>query len=184
MSIETTTESVLTPGLLEACRGRAALYDRENRFFQDDFDALKEAGYLRMAVPRELGGLGLNLAQVARETDIDTGVVGDKAVHLPRQVVLHVTRREQHARYRKDAPGAAGRQLGEPVADRRTCELEIAGGKIDRWQPPPQRLGERLEFTDRLGIAAAMAADQHRRPAHRLAHRLTRERPRPRVALP
>ena len=47
----------------ERCGG----YDRENRFFQEDFDDLKRAGYLTMAVPKELGGRGLNLAQVCRE---------------------------------------------------------------------------------------------------------------------
>ena len=60
--------SVLTEDLLERCRERAPIYDRENRFCQDDFDELKAAGYLLMAVPRELGGLGMSLAQVARET--------------------------------------------------------------------------------------------------------------------
>src|SRR2546425_9209192 len=63
-----TTESVLTQELLDRCRERAPVYDRENRFCQEDFDELKAAGYLLMTVPRELGGLGMNLAQVARET--------------------------------------------------------------------------------------------------------------------
>ena len=62
------TESVLTPQLLARCRERAPQYDRENRFFQEDFDELKAAGYLRMALPEEFGGLGLNVAQVGRET--------------------------------------------------------------------------------------------------------------------
>lgn len=62
------SESVLTDGLLERCRERAPLYDRENRFCQEDFDELKAAGYLRMAIPREFGGLGMSLAQVGRET--------------------------------------------------------------------------------------------------------------------
>jgi alkylation response protein AidB-like acyl-CoA dehydrogenase len=62
------SESVLTERLLERCRERAPHYDRENRFCQEDFDELKAAGYLLMAVPRELGGLGMNLAQVGRET--------------------------------------------------------------------------------------------------------------------
>jgi alkylation response protein AidB-like acyl-CoA dehydrogenase len=44
------------------------VYDRENRFFQQDFDDLRSAGYLRMAIPKELGGLGLNLAEVGLET--------------------------------------------------------------------------------------------------------------------
>ena len=60
--------SILTQPLLDACRERAPVYDRENRFFQEDFDELKAAGYLRMAIPKELGGLGMNLAQVAQET--------------------------------------------------------------------------------------------------------------------
>jgi alkylation response protein AidB-like acyl-CoA dehydrogenase len=62
------TGSMLSQELLDGCRERAPIYDRENRFFQEDFDALKAAGYLLIAVPKELGGLGMSLAQVARET--------------------------------------------------------------------------------------------------------------------
>jgi len=58
---------VLSDGLVEHCAERAAAYDRENRFFFEDFSELKEAGYLTVAVPREFGGRGLNLAQVCRE---------------------------------------------------------------------------------------------------------------------
>jgi alkylation response protein AidB-like acyl-CoA dehydrogenase len=61
-------ESVLSEPLLETLRSRAGTYDRENRFFQEDFDDLRQAGYLRLAIPRELGGYGLPLAGVARET--------------------------------------------------------------------------------------------------------------------
>src|SRR5260221_2712296 len=46
---------------------RAAGYDKENRFFHEDFADLRDADYLTMAVPCELGGRGLNLAQVCRE---------------------------------------------------------------------------------------------------------------------
>jgi alkylation response protein AidB-like acyl-CoA dehydrogenase len=62
------TGSVLTDQLLIRCRERAPQYDRDNRFFQEDFDELKAAGYLRMAIPREFGGLGMNLVEVGRET--------------------------------------------------------------------------------------------------------------------
>ncbi len=62
------SESVLTDRLLEKCRERAPQYDRDNKFCQEDFDELKAAGYLRMAIPREFGGLGLSVAQVGRET--------------------------------------------------------------------------------------------------------------------
>ena len=58
--------SVLTPSLLERCRERAPQYDRDNTFCQEDFDELKAAGYLKMALPKEYGGPGFNLAQVAR----------------------------------------------------------------------------------------------------------------------
>jgi alkylation response protein AidB-like acyl-CoA dehydrogenase len=63
-----TLTSLLTETQLEAFRSRAAGYDRDNKFFQEDFDELKKAGYLKMAVPSELGGLGFKLAEVARET--------------------------------------------------------------------------------------------------------------------
>ncbi len=59
--------SALSDALLQACGERAALYDRENRFFTDDFEALRAAGYLKIAVPREFGGNGLTLAEVCRE---------------------------------------------------------------------------------------------------------------------
>ena len=60
-------EHVLSDEMLHGFAERAAGYDKENRFFHEDFADLQRAGYLTMAVPRELGGLGLNLAQVCRE---------------------------------------------------------------------------------------------------------------------
>jgi alkylation response protein AidB-like acyl-CoA dehydrogenase len=60
--------SVLTQELLERCRTRAPQYDRDNTFCQEDFDELKAAGYLDMALPTQFGGQGLTLAGVARET--------------------------------------------------------------------------------------------------------------------
>src|SRR5215212_3969012 len=61
------SNSVLTDTILNNCAERAAAYDRDNRFFQEDFDELKHAGYLKMPIPKELGGLGMNLAEVCRE---------------------------------------------------------------------------------------------------------------------
>jgi len=52
--------------LLERFRERAAVYDRENRFFDEDLDELRAQGYLRLFVPEELGGPGLSLNQVSR----------------------------------------------------------------------------------------------------------------------
>jgi alkylation response protein AidB-like acyl-CoA dehydrogenase len=66
--ILTASQSILSDALLEACRSRAAGYDRDNRFCQEDFDELKAAGYLNMSLPKEFGGLGFTLAQAGRET--------------------------------------------------------------------------------------------------------------------
>src|SRR5262249_27305251 len=60
-------EYILQDAMLRTFAERCGQYDRENRFFREDFEDLQRAGYLTMAVPRELGGRGLNLAQVARE---------------------------------------------------------------------------------------------------------------------
>ena len=60
--------SILSDALLQGCRQRAAGYDRENKFCQEDFDELKAAGYLKMAIPTEFGGLGYSLHQAHQET--------------------------------------------------------------------------------------------------------------------
>src|SRR5438874_3594487 len=67
MTVEAIPAPVLSDDLLERCAGRAATYDRENRFFSEDFEELREAGYLLLPVPRELGGLGYNLAEICKE---------------------------------------------------------------------------------------------------------------------
>ena len=59
--------SVLTDELLARCLDRAPQYDRENRFFSEDFDELRAAGYLRLAIPTQLGGFGRSLSEVVRE---------------------------------------------------------------------------------------------------------------------
>jgi alkylation response protein AidB-like acyl-CoA dehydrogenase len=59
--------TVLTPDILEHCAARTATYDQENRFFSEDFDELRQSGYLLAAVPTELGGLGRSLAEVCQE---------------------------------------------------------------------------------------------------------------------
>jgi alkylation response protein AidB-like acyl-CoA dehydrogenase len=58
---------VLTEETLARFASRAAAYDRENRFFQEDFDELRAAKYLLLPVPQEFGGAGMTLAEVCRE---------------------------------------------------------------------------------------------------------------------
>jgi alkylation response protein AidB-like acyl-CoA dehydrogenase len=67
MTATTPVLSVLSDDLIARCGERAATYDRENRFFSEDFEELRQAGYLNIAVPREFGGIGMSLAEVCRE---------------------------------------------------------------------------------------------------------------------
>jgi alkylation response protein AidB-like acyl-CoA dehydrogenase len=60
--------TILSDALLEGCRKRAAGYDRDNKFCQEDFDELRAAGYLKMTIPKEFGGLGYSLHQAHQET--------------------------------------------------------------------------------------------------------------------
>ena len=60
-------EPVLSEEKLARFAARAAAYDRENRFFQEDFDELRASKYLLLPVPLEFGGAGMTLAEVCRE---------------------------------------------------------------------------------------------------------------------
>lgn len=57
----------LPDDMLQRFQQRAPGYDRENRFFFEDFEELRDAGYLRLCVPEELGGLGYTMAQAMSE---------------------------------------------------------------------------------------------------------------------
>jgi alkylation response protein AidB-like acyl-CoA dehydrogenase len=59
--------NALTDEMLERFAKRAPQYDSENRFFTEDFEELRASGYLLLAVPTELGGRGLSLAEVVRQ---------------------------------------------------------------------------------------------------------------------
>jgi alkylation response protein AidB-like acyl-CoA dehydrogenase len=64
--METKTLDLLTDDMLARFDERAPVYDRENRFFDEDFEELKASGYLLAAVPTEFGGSGLLLDDYAR----------------------------------------------------------------------------------------------------------------------
>lgn len=63
----TVSTPILTDEMLDRFRDRAPAYDRDNTFFSEDFEELRESGYLRCVVPKEFGGLGLSLAEYGRE---------------------------------------------------------------------------------------------------------------------
>src|SRR5918992_1272879 len=59
-TIDLTTE-LLTDEMLQRFDERAPVYDRENRFFTEDWDELRASGYLAGPLPADLGGGGLTL---------------------------------------------------------------------------------------------------------------------------
>ena len=59
-------DTVLSNDLMQAFSKRVGTYDRENRFFKEDFEDLRKAGYLTMNIPKEFGGQGLSLAEVCK----------------------------------------------------------------------------------------------------------------------
>ena len=54
-------DTLLTDEMLARFDERAPIYDRENRFFDEDFAELRASGYLSCALPVEYGGSGLGL---------------------------------------------------------------------------------------------------------------------------
>ncbi len=62
-----TLRTLLTDDLLAAVHERAAGHDRDASFPHDDLADLRAAGYLAAFVPREAGGAGLTLEELARE---------------------------------------------------------------------------------------------------------------------
>lgn len=63
----TVANTILPDDLITRCGERAGTYDRDNRFFSEDFEDLRAADYLKIAVPADFGGRGLSLAAVCRE---------------------------------------------------------------------------------------------------------------------
>ena len=57
----------LSEELLAQIHQRAARYDLENAWPKEDYEALKEAGYYKAFVPKEYGGYGLSLQEIAQE---------------------------------------------------------------------------------------------------------------------
>lgn len=61
------TGEALSDEMLARFDERAPQYDREHRFFAEDFAELRASGYLDLALPPEYGGPGLSLAEIGRQ---------------------------------------------------------------------------------------------------------------------
>src|SRR5688572_9275046 len=59
--------TLISQDMLDRFRERAPGYDRENKFFQEDWDEIKASGFLTVLVPQDLGGAGWSLPQYVRE---------------------------------------------------------------------------------------------------------------------
>ena len=66
-SLPRPVKPVLTEEMLARFASRAASYDEENRFFEEDFEELRAAKHLLLPLPLEFGGAGMTLAEVCRE---------------------------------------------------------------------------------------------------------------------
>ena len=60
------TRELLTDDMLARFDERAPGYDRDNRFFDEDFEELKQSGFLLGPVPVELGGSGLGIDEYSQ----------------------------------------------------------------------------------------------------------------------
>jgi alkylation response protein AidB-like acyl-CoA dehydrogenase len=61
-----TTADLLTEEMLARFDERAPVYDRENRFFDEDWQELVDSGYLLATIPTEFGGRGLGLDEYTK----------------------------------------------------------------------------------------------------------------------
>ncbi len=60
------TDALLTDEMLARFDDRAPQYDRDNQFFEEDFEELRGSGYLNSPLPAAYGGPGLDLHAVNR----------------------------------------------------------------------------------------------------------------------
>src|SRR5438132_8588299 len=62
----TTTTDILNDEMLARFDERAPMYDRENRFFDEDWEELVRSGYLTACLPTELGGADVGIDEYVK----------------------------------------------------------------------------------------------------------------------
>ena len=178
MTTTTIAPALLDDEMLGRFDERAPVYDRENRFFHEDFDELRASGYLAANIPAELGGAGLPLSEVARlqrrlayvapatavavnmhlyfvGTAVDMGRLGDPAGRwLIEQAADGKIFAAGHGEVGNDIPVL----LSTSTADRVDGGWEITGHKI---------FGSLTPVWDYLGVHAMDASDpEHPQVVH------------------
>jgi acyl-CoA dehydrogenase len=126
----------LAAELGEQIAPRAAEHDRKNTFVTENFEILQRAGYTRLPVPEELGGLGASLRQVCFAQEELARYCGSTSLAV--NMHLYVTLTNVY-RWRHGAPGADG--LLRRVADDGLL-LMTSGGSDGLW---PSATAEKVE---------------------------------------
>ena len=88
----------LAADLADRFRPEAARHDRENTFPEENFRVMRETGFLRLAVPPQLGGLGATMRQVCfAQAALAKGCASTAlAVNMHHYLVLANTFRWRH----------------------------------------------------------------------------------------
>ena len=136
----------------------AAHHDRHRTFVEDSFDALREAGLLKIAVPTELGGDGATIRQIAMVQRELAKYCGSTA--LASSMHQHVTAFTAW-RYRRDLPGAEGTL--RRIADDGIVVVSTGGGDgtdpVGTARPAPGGyvVSGRKSFVSQAPVGAAIA---------------------------
>ncbi|MGH8979348.1 MAG: acyl-CoA dehydrogenase family protein [Acidimicrobiia bacterium] len=119
----------------------AVPHDRDGTFVEEAFAVLRDAGYLALAVPTELGGMGATIGQVAMAQAEMARY--DASAALAVSMHLHITLFGAW-RYRRQMPGAEG--LLRRVADERIVLVSTGGADFTR----PNGIATRVDGGYRL----------------------------------
>lgn len=63
MATATLERTAITSDMLDRFHQRAPIYDRENRFFAEDWAEVRDSGFLKAMIPTDMGGWGLSVAE-------------------------------------------------------------------------------------------------------------------------
>jgi acyl-CoA dehydrogenase len=105
----------------------AAEHDREGTFVGEAFKVIRDSGYLSLAVPTELGGMGATIGEVAMAQAEMARY--DASAALAVSMHLHISLFAAW-RYRREMPGAEG--LLRRIADERIIMVSTGGADFTR----------------------------------------------------
>jgi acyl-CoA dehydrogenase len=131
----------------------SAGHDRDGSFVAEAFETLRSAGYLALAVPTELGGLGATIGQVAMaQHEMARGCAATAlAVAMHHHVTLFAA-----WRFRRGMPGAEG--LLRRIADERIVLVSTGGADFTRPNGMATKVDNGYRVTARKVFASQVPA--------------------------